>query len=285
MLGSGFEIILVSIVACCCCVLPGVFLVLRGMSMMTDAISHTVLLGITIGFFLSNNINSPLLMLFAVIIGLITVWLTELLYQTKLLSKDSAIGIVFPLFFSLAIILISKFAKNVHLDVEHVIFGEIAFIPFDRFETINYDFGPKALIILFLIFLFNLIIITLYYKELKLSTLDSEYSKVIGFSPLFLNYLLMSIVSITSVGTFQSIGVILVISFMTGPALTARLLTNKLSNMIIYSLIIGAISSVIGYLLATYFDVSISGMQATTIGVIFFLVLIFSSKKKLLKKY
>lgn len=285
MLGSGLEIILVSIVACFCCAIPGVFLVLRGMSMMTDAISHTVLLGITIGFFIANDLNSPWLMIFAILVGLLTVWLTELLYQTRLLSKDSAIGIVFPLFFSTAVILISKFAKNVHLDVEHVVFGEMAFIPFNRFQTESYDFGPKALVILFVIFLINLLIMILFYKELKISTFDSDYAKVIGFSPIFLNYLLMSMASVTSVGTFQSIGVILVIAFMTGPPLAARLLTDKLGVMIIYSLILGALSSVIGYFIATYLDVSISGMQATIIGLVFFIVLLFSPKRGLLKKY
>ncbi|MBF0715480.1 metal ABC transporter permease [Gemelliphila palaticanis] len=282
-MSTNLEIILVGIIACFACAIPGVFLVLRGMSMMTDAISHTVLLGITIGFFIANDLNSPLLIIFAIIVGLITVWLTELLHQTNLLSKDSAIGIVFPLFFSSAVILISKFAKNVHLDVEHVVFGEMAFIPFDRFETENYDFGPKALIILLIIFIVNLIIVLLFYKELKISTLDYDYARIIGFSPIFLNYLLMSMVSVTSVGTFQSIGVILVISFMTGPALTARLLTDKLSIMIIYSLLIGSISSVVGYFLAIYFDVSISGMQATIIGVVFLITLLISPKKGILK--
>lgn len=284
-MGSTVEIILVSIVACFCCTLPGVFLVLRGMSMMTDAISHTVLLGITIGFFVANDLNSPLLMVFAILVGLLTVWLTELLYQTRLLSKDSAIGIVFPLFFSLAVILISKFAKNVHLDVEHVVFGEMAFIPFDRFETTNYDFGPKSLIILLGIFLINFIIITLFYKEMKLSTFDPEYSKVIGYSPIFLNYLLMSLVSVTSVGTFQSIGVILVISFMVGPALTARLLTDKLNVMLVLSLVLGSLTATLGYFVAIYFDVSISGMQATLIGIVFLIVLFFSPKKGIFKKY
>ena len=273
---SGIEIILVGIVACFCCAIPGVFLVLRGMSMMTDAISHTVLLGITVGFFISNDLNSPILMLCAVIVGLITVWFTELLHQTKLLGKDSAIGIVFPLFFSTAVILISKFAKNVHLDVEHVVFGEIVFIPFDRFETENYDFGPKALIILLVILLFNVIITALFYKELKVTTFDYEYAKVIGYSPVLINYLLMTMVSITSVGTFQSVGVILVIAFMTGPPLTARLLTNRLYNMIFISLMLGAFSSVVGYFVAMWFDVSISGMQATMVGLLFLLVLISS---------
>ena len=278
MLSNSIEIILVGILVCACCSLPGTFLVLRGMSMITDAISHTVLLGIVIGFFISNNLNSPLIIFFSVVVGLFTVWFTELLHNTNLLNKDSAIGVVFPILFSIAVLLITKFAKNTHLDVEHVVFGEIAFTPFDRIETLNYDFGPRAIIVLLVIFIVNLIVILLFYKEFIVSTFNPEYAKIIGFSPIFMHYLLMSLVSLTSVGAFKSVGVVLVIAFMVGPTLTARLITNKLSLLIVFSIIIGTISSIIGYFLAIYFDVSISGMQATVVGIIFLIVFVFSNK-------
>ena len=281
---NELEIILVGILVCACLALPGVFLVLRGMSMMTDAISHTVLLGIVIGYFISKDLSSPWLFVCSIIMGIFTVWFTELIYRTKLVHKDSAIGLVFPLFFSIGVILISKFAKNVHLDVEHILFGEIAFAPFDRFETDTLDFGPKSLIITGIIFLLNLVLIMLFYKELKVSTFDEDYAKTIGLSPMLIHYLLMTLVSISSVGTFRSVGVILVISFMVGPPLTARLLTDKLSVMLILSIIIGAVDSVIGYLLAIYFDVSISGMQATVVGVVFLLTLALPIKKGIFKR-
>lgn len=283
-MGANIEIILVGIMVCACCALPGTFLVLRGMSMMTDAISHTVLLGIVLGFFASDgNISSPIVVIFAILTGLLTVWLTELLHSTKLVNKGSAIGIVFPFLFATAVILIAKFAKNVHLDVEHIIFGDITFVPFERFETVNYDFGPKSLVILSIIFIINLTIISLFYKEFKVSTFDSEYAKVIGISITFMNYLLMSLVSVTSFGAFQAVGVIVVIAFMVGPALTARLLTDKLGNMLILSIVIGTIDSLVGYFLAIYFDVSISGMQAFIIGLIFFVVLLITKRKNLFK--
>ncbi|KXB59027.1 metal ABC transporter permease [Gemelliphila asaccharolytica] len=284
MLGTSLEIIIVGILICACCSIPGTFLVLRGMSMMTDAISHTILLGIAIGFFISNDLNSPILMICAVIVGLFTVWFTEVLHHTKLVSKDAAIGIVFPLFFSVAVILITKFAKNVHLDVEHVVFGEIAFVPFDRFQTLNYDFGPKALIITLIMLLINSLIIFLFYKELKLSTFDHDYAQVIGFSPKAMNYLLMTLVSLTSVCTFQSVGVVMVIAFMVGPALTARLYTDRLNVMLFLSILIGSLASVVGYTLAINIDVSISGMQAFIMGVIFILSLLLSPKRGILIK-
>ena len=95
----------------------------------------------------------------------------------------------------------------------------------------------------------------------------------------------MTMVSITSVGVFRSVGVILVISFMVGPPLTARLITDKLVFMIILSIVIGIIDSIIGYGLAIYLDVSISGMQATVVGLVFIIILLLSPKRGLIKYF
>ena len=107
----GQEIQLIAIIVAVACSLPGVFLVLRKMSMMTDAITHTILLGIVIAFFLTKSLSSPLLIIGAALMGVITVFLTEVLNGTKLVSEDSAIGVVFPLLFSIAIIIISNNIK------------------------------------------------------------------------------------------------------------------------------------------------------------------------------
>ena len=101
------QIQLIALVTAVACALPGVFLVLRRMAMMSDAISHTVLLGIVVAFFIVQDINSPLLIFGAALTGLLTVTLVELLHRTKLVKEDAAIGLVFPALFSLAVILIS----------------------------------------------------------------------------------------------------------------------------------------------------------------------------------
>src|SRR5690606_9358087 len=115
MSSAQIEIQLIGLVVAAACALPGVFLVLRGMAMMSDAISHTVLLGIVLGFMLLGDLESPWLVPAAAAMGLITVSLTELLNRTKLVKQDAAIGLVFPALFSLAVILISRFARGVHL--------------------------------------------------------------------------------------------------------------------------------------------------------------------------
>ena len=112
------------------CSILGTFLVLKSMAMVSDAITHTILLGIVVAFFAVHDLNSPLLIVGAGIVGVLTVYLVELLNSTRLVKEDSAIGVVFPLLFSIAVILISKYAGNVHLDVDSVLLGELAFAPF-----------------------------------------------------------------------------------------------------------------------------------------------------------
>lgn len=109
-LSPQFEIQLVAIVVAVSCALPGVFLVLRRMAMMTDAITHTVLLGIILGFLIAGDVESPLLVIGATLVGVVTVVLVEMLTKTRRMSEDSAIGIIFPLLFSIAIVLISRYA-------------------------------------------------------------------------------------------------------------------------------------------------------------------------------
>ena len=116
-MNSFAEILLIAIFMSAACALPGNFLVLRRMSMLTDAISHTVLLGIVLTFLAVGSLDSPLLIIGASLMGVLTVWLIELLYQSRLVASDSAIGLIFPLLFSIAVILVTRYAGNVHLDL------------------------------------------------------------------------------------------------------------------------------------------------------------------------
>ena len=234
--------------------LPGVFLVIRGMAMMTDAITHTILLGIVVAFFITQDLNSPLLIVGAALVGILTVWLTELIHQTKLLDKDASIGIIFPLLFSIAIILITRYAGDVHLDTDSVLLGELAFAPFDRLILFGIDVGPQAIYSMAAILILLLLFIGFFYKELKLTSFDALLAASLGFSPVLLHYALMSLVSVTAVGAFEAVGSILVVAFMVGPPVSAYLLTNRLSYMLGISAALGAVNSLIGFQLSMYFD-------------------------------
>ena len=138
------EIILIAILVSAACAIPGVFLVLRKMALMSDAISHAVLPGIVIGFLMTRSLSSPLLFVGAVGTGLLTVILTESLVKTGLVKEDAAIGLVFPALFSTGVILVSRYTGNVHLDIDAVLLGELVFTPLDRISFLGYDMGPST---------------------------------------------------------------------------------------------------------------------------------------------
>ena len=273
------EIQLIAVVVAVACALPGVFLVLRRMAMMSDAISHTVLLGIVIVFFIVEDINSPLLIAGAAVMGLITVSLVELLNRTRLVREDAAIGLVFPALFSLAVILISRFAGDVHLDSDAVLLGELAFAPFDRLIIAGRDLGPVVLYTMSGVLVLNLAFIVVFYKELKLATFDAGLAAALGFSPGLIHYGLMGLVSVTAVGAFDTVGSILVVALMIAPPVSAYLLTDRLATMLGLSAAIAVIGAISGYWMAHWLDANIAGSMATTLGLIFGFVFLLAPER------
>lgn len=281
-MSAFFQIRLIILLVAASCSIVGTFLILRQMSMMVDSITHTILLGIVIAFFIVEDLNSPLLIIGAALTGLFTVWLTESLHGTGLVSKDSAIGIVFPLLFSIAIILISKFASNVHLDVDSVLLGKVEYAPFDFLFINGKNYGAKSIYVMGFILLLNILVVSLFFKEFKLTTFDSGLALTLGFSVVAINYLLMGLVSITTVGAFQAVGSILVISFIVGPPATAYLITKDLKKMMLLSIIIGVVDSFIGIEIAFKYNLSIAGTVAMVIGSVFMLLFLFNPQDGLL---
>ena len=277
-MSASVEIQLIGVVVAIACALPGVFLVLRRMAMMSDAISHTVLLGIVLGYFLFRDLDSPLLILSAAGMGLVTVALVELLNSTKLVKQDAAIGIVFPALFSIAVILISRFARGVHLDSDAVLLGELAFAPFDRLVVFGADL-PRAFVVMAIILGINLLFISLLFKELKLVTFDAGLAAALGFSPTLIHYGLMGMVSITAVGAFDAVGSILVVALMIAPAAAAYLLTDDLVQMLVWSAGLGIASALGGFRLATWLDANLAGSMATMSGILFLLVFLLSPQR------
>ncbi|TCK98616.1 manganese/zinc/iron transport system permease protein [Natranaerovirga hydrolytica] len=272
------EILIIGILTAVSCALVGVFLVLRQMAMMSDAISHTILLGIVVFFFITKDLSSPLLILGATLTGLATVFLVELVHKAKLISEDASIGLIFPFLFSIGIILISRYAGNVHLDLDAVLLGEIAFAPFERMVVNGVDIGAKSIYMMGLILLINTIYITLFYKELKIVTFDQSLAFVLGISPVVIHYSFMGLVSVTAVGAFNAVGAVLVIALMVGPAISAYFLTHQLKKIIGLSIFFSMLSTVLGFYMAFLLDVSIAGAMAVMIGIIFLIVVTIAPK-------
>lgn len=246
---------------------------------MSDAISHTILLGIVVAFFLTHDLNSPLLLLGAALTGVITVFLVEFVQKGRQISEDSSIGLIFPALFSIGVLLISRYAGDVHLDTDAVLLGELAFAPFDRLILNGVDIGPKSLYVMSVIFFINLCYISLFYKELKIVTFDPMLAAVMGISPAVVHYSLMTLVSVTAVGAFNAVGTILVVALMVGPPAIAYFVTEELHKMILASVFFGMLSAVAGYAAAFYLDVSIAGSMAAMTGMIFFAVMVAAPRK------
>ena len=281
MSSAQLEIQIIASLVAIACAIPGTFLVLRKMAMISDAISHSILPGLVIGFFITQDLNDPLLILLAAITGVLTVVLVEKIQQTKLVKEDTAIGLVFPALFSLGVILIAKYANDVHLDIDAVLLGELAFAPFDRLYYGTVDLGPKSMWVIGTILLVTITLLFAFYKELKMTTFDAGLAASLGFSPAIIHYGLMSVASITTVGAFDAVGTILVVALMIAPAASAYLLTTNLTKMIVLACSFGVFSAIAGYWTAHYLDASIAGSIASLLGVIFFIVYLFAPSKGL----
>lgn len=280
---NHFWIILIGALVASSCSIVGCFLVLRKMSMIGDAISHAILPGIVIAFLLSGTRDSIVMIVGATCIGLITVFLIQM-FQNSGVQSDASIGVVFTALFAVGVVLISLFTRQVDLDLDCVLYGEIAYAPWDTLDIGGMNLGPKAVWGVGSIFIVNILVISLFYKQFKICSFDSAMAAALGIPVAFFHYLLMSLVSITTVSSFESVGAILVVGMIIVPAATAYLLTDKLNRMIIYSMIIGILCSSIGYYVAYLLDASIAGCMIMIAGLLFFVTLFLSPKHGVLSK-
>ena len=246
--------------------LLGCYLVLRRMTMLANALSHTILLGIVLVYyfsvqgFLESSAESHLqlsiqsMLIASLSMGILTTFLTEFLTKSAGLQEDASIGIVFTSLFSLGVILVTLLTRNAHIGTE-IVMGNADALRLEDLKLVS------------AVLLLNVVLIALFYKEYKITTFDSGLSKALGFSPAFFNYLLMTQVSATAIGGFRAVGVLMVLALMTGPSLIARLLTNHLKTMLLLSVGIGVLSAVTGVALSRHF-LSVSGLAFSTGGIV-----------------
>lgn len=272
---STFWIILTGALVASACSIVGCFLVLRKMAMIGDAISHSVLPGIVIAFLISGSRDSLFMLLGAAVIGLITVFLIQLFHQSGVQS-DASIGVVFTALFAVGVVLISMYTRQIDLDLDCVLYGEIAYVPWDTIEIGGMELGPKAVWGVGLALLLCVILIGAFYKQFKICSFDPAMAAAVGIPVALFHYLLMGLVSVSTVASFESVGAILVVGMLVVPPATAYLLTERLSRMILISIVLGCASSVIGYYVARMLDASISGSMICVAGGMFLLALLFS---------
>jgi manganese/zinc/iron transport system permease protein len=266
------------------CGIVGVFLILRKMAMMADAISHTVLLGIVIAYLITNSLSGIHMVIGAALAGIFTTYLVQW-FHSRGVQQNASIGIVFTTLFAFGVILIATKVGNAHLDVQHALMGEISFIPWNTVSLPILGDIPVATLMLMIVLIVVLVVISAFYKEWKITTFDPALAASIGIPVLALHYLFMTLVSITTVASFDAVGAIMVVAMLITPVASAYLWTDKLLVMMCLSAGFGIVSAIMGYYFALWIDTSISGSMAFATGVLFFISFIFSPRHGLLANW
>ncbi|MFT5090602.1 MAG: manganese/zinc/iron transport system permease protein [Candidatus Latescibacterota bacterium] len=273
---GAFWIVLTGALATGSCALLGAFLVLRKMSLLGDALSHAVLPGIAIAFLFTDSRAIVPMFVGAAACGLVTTFLVETFHRKWNVQEDASIGIVFTALFALGVVIITVFAGQIDLDQECVLYGEIAYTPWDVLIVGDVDYGPRPVWILGGVFLLDLLFVLLFYKELKIASFDSAMAVAVGINATLMHYLLMGAVSLTTVAAFESVGAILVVAMLIVPGATAYLWSDKLHVILVLSVCFGVASALGGYWMASLWDSSIAGAMVAVVGAIFFVSLLLS---------
>jgi manganese/zinc/iron transport system permease protein len=288
-------IVIIGVLCAVACALPGCFLVLRQMSMMGDAISHAVLPGLAVAFMITGSRASITMFAGAVIVGVMTTTFTQWISTFGKVDRGASMGIVFTTLFALGLLLIVQAADHVDLDPGCVLYGAIELTPLDTLVTLQLDgFAldiPRAAAVLGAVLLINLTVVVLLFKELKISAFDPELSTTLGINAAVMHYLLMTMVAVTTVASFEAVGSIIVIAMLIVPAATAYLLTDRLAVMIVISTLVAALSACLGHFAALtipplvgFESTTTSGMMAAASGFLFVLAWLFAPRHGLLAR-
>ena len=257
------KALITSIVVGIICGAIGSFIILRGMALMGDAISHAILPGVAISYILGINYFYG-----AVVVGVLTALGIGVISEKSRIKNDAAIGIVFSAAFAIGIILITTAESAI--DLTQILFGNVLYVrTMDMWLTI-------------IIGIILLLVVVIFFKELLISTLDETMAKVYGLKTRFIHYGIMVLLTLVTVASLQTVGVILVVSLLITPASTAYLLTNRLSTMVVLASTFGALSSIIGIYFSYVYNLPSGPVIALAATAIFLVTLVFSPKQGLL---
>lgn len=259
--------------------LLGNFLVLRQLSLLGDAITHAVLPGLAAAFFLTESRSSWPMFLGAVIVGVLTALFTQWIRRFGQVDEGASMGVVFTSLFALGLVMIVQAADHVDLDPGCVLYGAIETTPLDTWNLLGGLTIPRVVVILSAVLILNLLFVVVFFKELKVSSFDPAFADNIGMPADVMHYLLMTLVAVTAVACFESVGNILVVAMFVVPPAAAYLLTDRLGVMIVLSTVLATVSAVLGHLSAMvvpawfgYGSTTTASMMAAVTGLLFVVV-------------
>lgn len=283
--------LLIGTLSALACALPGNFLVLRRQALIGDAISHVVLPGIVVAFLITGVVATVPMILGAAGAAVVAVVLIEAVRRLGRIEPGAAMGVVFTAMFAGGVLLLEQSdTSNVHLDVEHALYGNLESLIWLDATGWGSLADPAALAALppelFRIALTLLGVaafVWFLWRPLKISTFDEGFAATLGIPTGALGIALVVVSAIAAVAAFDAVGSIIVIAMLICPPAAARLMTNSLEAQIGWSLAFAATSAVLGYVLGGYGPlwlgaenaVSAAGMIAAVAGAILLLTALF----------
>jgi len=267
------------------CGVPGVYLVLRRMSMLGDAISHAVLPGLAAAFLITQSRDVVPMLVGALATGVLTAGLAAGVARVGKVPEDAALGVVFSTLFALGVVLISFASlRNVDLDAGCVLYGLLEMVAFDTRSILGVAI-PRAFIVLASMALLNIAIVAVFFKELKLVAFDQGLAATLGFRPGIVHAVMLGIVAATCVGSFEAVGSIVVVAMLIVPGATAYLLTDRLGWMFVIASVVAIVAAFAGHLLALRVNGSSAGAISTVLGIVFLGGVLFSPRHGVLARW
>lgn len=255
--------LIVSLLVASVCAVLSCYLVLKGWSLMGDAISHAVLPGIVIAY-----VAGIPLVIGAFTAGLACALLTGYLKDNSRVKEDTVMGIVFSGMFGLGLVLFTKIETDQHLD--HILFGNVLGVtPRDLIETATVAGG-------------TLLVVLIKRRDLLLYCFDPNHARAIGLPVRVLHYGLLMLLSLTIVSALKAVGIILVIAMLIAPGATAYLLTDRFERMMVIAVAVATSSAALGTLLSFHIDGATGACIVLVQALMFVVAFLFAPKRGLL---
>ena len=241
------------------CAMLSCFITLKGWSLMGDALSHSIVPGISLAY-----LSGIPFVIGAFVSGILASGAMAFVKNNTRIKEDAVIGIVFTAFFALGLVLISIFPSNINLKT--IVFGNTLGI------------ADSDIVQILIVSAITLIVILLKWRDLLLFCFDSNHARSLGLNVRFLHITLLTLFAITTVAALQAVGVCLVVAMVITPGATAYLLTDRFDRMMVIAVCLGVASSLVGAYLSYYINGSTGGCIVALQTIVFLLVFMFAPK-------
>ena len=280
-INDNYWVVLIAILVNVNCALVGSFLAFRNMAMLGDAIAHSILPGAVMAFLVTGSRGSLVSIVGACMTGMLASVLISFLEKQVKIRADAAIGIVFTSFLALGVALVSALSTKFDFDLDCSIYGELNTAPLDVLRLPSGAIlGPRSFYVLAVNLLCNAIFLFSGYKYLLITTFDPEFARSIGISNKFWHTILVVIIAITAVVSFEITGAILVISMLIVPTVSTGLVFSSLKTILAYNTLFSMIAAVVGHHISYHFSGSVAPAMVTIAGFLFFVIFCYSVSKK-----